>query len=76
MLRSAMPRKPRITVTQETESGRNTNFRDNSTGKNMTRLQFVRKIEKGDYADYHIRRINDVETPASNPNKSEKDNLG
>ncbi len=70
-----MARK-RITVTNETNTGRNTNFRDNYTGKNMTRNQFVNEINNGNYENYHIRTINGVETPVSNPDKSRNNNLG
>lgn len=67
--------KPRVTVTYESDSGRNERFRDYQTGKEMTRKKFVREIEKGKYEDYHVREINGVPTPVSNPDKSEKNNL-
>ena len=38
-----MPRKPRLGVTREAESGRNLGFVDNRTGEQMTRAQFVKK---------------------------------
>ncbi len=41
----------------------------------MTRAQFVRQIEQGNYANYHVRKINDVKTPVSNPDDSEGNNL-
>lgn len=69
-----MPRK-RITVTNESASGRNLNFHDNYTGKNMTLKQFVNKIDTGNYDSYHIRKINNVRTPASNPDGKEGNNL-
>lgn len=65
----------RIEVLKENENGRNIKFRDNYTREEMTRRQFVREIERGNYKEYHIRIINDVKTPVSNPNKNEKDNL-
>jgi hypothetical protein len=65
----------RITVTQESESGRNERFRDNYTGRDMTRNQFVREINNGNYDNYHVRIINDVPTPVSNPDNSERNNL-
>ncbi len=68
--------RKRITVTHETETGRNTRFHDNYTGADMTRAEFVREIERGKYQDYHVRVIGGVRTPASNPNGSEYDNLG
>ncbi|MDX6444645.1 MAG: hypothetical protein QOH71_1719 [Blastocatellia bacterium] len=66
----------RITVTQESDTGRNENFHDNYTGRDMTRPQFVREIETGNYPRYHIRNINGTETPVSNPDSSENNNLG
>ncbi|MFN2502030.1 MAG: hypothetical protein ABR530_08465 [Pyrinomonadaceae bacterium] len=66
----------RISVIQESDSGRNERFRDNHTNTEMTRSQFVREIEKGNYDNYHIREIDGVETPVSNPDGSERNNLG
>lgn len=65
----------RITVTQESESGRNERFHDNYTGRDMTRNQFVREINNGNYENYHVRIINNVPTPVSNPDNSERNNL-
>ena len=45
-------------------------FHDNYTGEDMTRKQFVKKIEQGYYPNYHIRKINGVETPV--PKRFEK----
>lgn len=66
----------RISVINETDTGRNENFKDNLYGKEMTRNQFVKEIEKGNYQNYHIRVINDIKTPVSNPDKSTNNNLG
>ena len=41
----------------------------------MTRAGFVSKIESGSYPDYHVRKINNVKTPVSNPNGKEGNNL-
>lgn len=70
-----MARK-RVTVTQESSTGRNQRFHDNRTGVDMTRAQFVSEIEHGSYQNYHIRNINSVKTPASNPDDKEENNLG
>ncbi len=69
-----MARK-RITVTQENQTGRNQKFHDNYTGEDMSREQFVSKIKRGEYQNYHVRTINGVETPVSNPDQSEANNL-
>ena len=71
-----MARRPRVTVTEESETGRNLRFHDNRTGQDMTRAGFVREIERGNYPDYHIRKVNSIRTPISNPNRTESDNLG
>ncbi|MBA3716298.1 MAG: hypothetical protein H0W76_28230 [Pyrinomonadaceae bacterium] len=66
----------RVTVTRESDSGRNQQFRDNRNGQQMTRPEFVRQIRQGNYSNYHVRNINGVPTPASNPDNSENNNLG
>jgi hypothetical protein len=65
----------RITVTQESDSGRNERFHDNYTGQDMTRGQLVREIERGNYPNYHVREINGVKTPVSNPDSTTNNNL-
>lgn len=64
-----------ISITQNS-TGRNITFKDISSGTKMTRSQFVTKIENNKYSDYHIRTINGIKTPCSNPDKSERNNLG
>ncbi|MDQ3686044.1 MAG: hypothetical protein M3430_10655 [Acidobacteriota bacterium] len=65
----------RISVTRESESGRNQQFRDNRTGQQMSRPELVRQIRQGNYDNYHVRNINGVPTPVSNPDNSENNNL-
>ena len=65
----------RISVIQESETGRNQLFKDNLKNKTMTRAELVKKIEQGNYPNYHIRIINKVKTPVSNPDNSENNNL-
>ncbi len=66
----------RVSVVSESESGRNQRFRDNLKDVVMSRPEFVRQIENGVYPHYHIRVIAGVKTPASNPDGSERNNLG
>lgn len=66
----------RISVTSENSTGRNMTFHDNYTGADMTRAQFVSQINKGNYENYHVRNINGVDTPVSNPDSSSRNNLG
>ena len=65
----------RVTVTQESSTGRNERFHDNFTGADMTRPQFVRQINQGNYEHYHVRNINGVPTPVSNPDGKLNNNL-
>ena len=71
-----MAKRARVVTTCQTKSGRNTRFRDNSTGAKMSRTSFVKAIEQGRYDKYHVRRINGLKTPVSNPNRRKYDNLG
>lgn len=65
-----------VKVTAESDSGRNQRFHDTKTGQDMTRAQFVGEINKGNYDDYHVRVINGIPTPVSNPDSKESNNLG
>lgn len=65
----------RLRVTCENNSGRNQRFRDTVTGREMSRQELVRLIEAGEYPRYHIRKVNGVKTPVSNPDSSEENNL-
>jgi hypothetical protein len=65
----------RITVGQESDSGRNEKFQDTRTGQIMTRPELVKKIEAGLYPDYHVRKINNIKTPVSNPDDTPNNNL-
>lgn len=66
----------RIKVVEESGSGRNERFQDMRTRELLTRPELVRRIERGDYAHYHVREIDGVKTPVSNPDQSEGNNLG
>jgi hypothetical protein len=65
----------RVTVTDESDSGRNLRFHDNYNGNDMSRAQFVNEINAGHYPNYHVREINGVQTPVSNPDKTTNNNL-
>lgn len=64
-----------VVVIDESESGRNLDFHDNKSGKDMSRAEFVKQIEQGNFDDYHVRKINGVKTPVSNPDGKEGNNL-
>ena len=65
----------RISVTTESNTGRNTNFHDNYTGKDMTRAQFVKEIKHGNYKNYSVRKQNGIDTPISKPDNTTNNNL-
>lgn len=67
--------KQRISVTEESSTGRNKEFLDNETGKVMSLNEFVEEIKKGNYPDYHIRNIKGIDTPISNPDSTIDNNL-
>ncbi len=66
----------RIKVAAESETGRNESFHDNFTGQDMTRTELVRAIERGQYPNYHVRKIHGLKTPVSNPDPGTDNNLG
>ncbi len=66
----------KVTVVKETETVRNTRFRDDTNHHEMSRREFVNQIKRGKYDRYYTREINGIETPVSKPDKSKKNNLG
>jgi predicted SPOUT superfamily RNA methylase MTH1 len=69
-----MVKKP-IKVIKESTTGRNQRFLDPNKSLEMTRTQFVKQIEKGNYAGYHVRKVNQLKTPVSNPDNTKRNNL-
>lgn len=63
-----------VRVTKESESGRNQRFQVGN--RNISRAEFVKEIKQGRHPEYHVREVNDVPTPASNPDRSKSNNLG
>lgn len=70
-----MARK-RISVTRQTQSGRNLSFKINRSNRTLTRTQLVKRIENGGCPGYHVRRVHGVKTPVSNPDGRTGNNLG
>lgn len=67
-----------VIVTKEKSSGRNLEFKNVKTKEEMTRAEFVKKIEKNisNYAeDYYVRKQNGLKTPVSKPDGKTKNNL-
>lgn len=68
--------KKKVVVVQESSTGRNNRFYDPARKKELSRADFVKEIKIGNYPDYHIRKINGIETPCSNPDNQSNNNLG
>jgi hypothetical protein len=65
-------------MTQQTESGLNTQFVNIHTGRTISREQAISQIEKGNptYSDYHIvKNPNGLDYVRSNPDGKAKNNL-
>lgn len=65
-----------VVVTKENCNGRNVKFLDRNTNTEMTRSEFVRKIEAGQYPGYHVKHRDKWSFPASNPDNKVRNNLG
>lgn len=68
-----MTKQKKIQVVSESETGRNERFLVGK--KTMSREKLVSSIENGNHPDYHVRNIDGVKTPASNPDSSKNNNL-
>jgi hypothetical protein len=64
-----------IKTIRASDSGRNERFRNINTGKEYSRRELVNEIENGKVDNAHIRIINGIKTPCSNPDKSKDNNL-
>jgi hypothetical protein len=71
-----MSGRKEVRVTQESSSGRNGRFYDPTAHRSMSRTEFADRIEDGQYTGYHVREVNRLRTPTSNPDRSEYNNLG
>jgi len=67
--------RKRVEVIRESDSGRNLEFLDTRTHKEMSRAEFVRRIERGEYPGYHVRKVHRIKTPVSNPDETTDNNL-
>lgn len=70
-----MPTRKKVKVIKKNATGRNKRFQDQSTRKKMSLSEFVKAIKRGQYPNYHIRKIRDIDTPVSNPDKKTNNNL-
>ena len=67
--------KNRIMVIKQTKTGRNVLFYDRVRQTKMTREVFVNLIAQGGYPGYHVRMIDGIPTPVSNPDFTVYNNL-
>lgn len=68
----------KLRMTQETESGLNTQFVNLNSGRHVSREHVITQIEKGNpsYSDYHVvRNPNGKDFVRSNPDGKTKNNL-
>lgn len=66
----------RVSVTSETNTGRNVSFHDNYKKTDMNRKEFVQAIHSGLYPKYMVKTIHGVPTPVSKPDHTKNNNLG
>lgn len=67
---------PGLMVIEKSRSGRNTLFLDTLTGEILHASVVVQRIKNGAYPRCHLRLINGIETPVTNPDGIEWGNLG
>ena len=65
-----------VVVISKNQTGRNILFSDPKSMRIMDLSEFVNYIKLGLYHGYHIRVINGVNTPCSNPDEYIENNLG
>lgn len=70
------PRRPQLKVVKESQTGLNQQFEDIRTGEILNRGEVADRIESGQYPGYHILHQGKKRIPRSNPNITDKDNLG
>jgi len=71
-------RQKKLRMTQETESGLNTRFKNIESGRSVSREHVITQIENGNpsYSDYHIvRNPRGEDFIRSNPDGKVKNNL-
>lgn len=70
-----MAKKPRLEVISESSTGLNTRFRDTSTNEELTRGEAAKRVNKGEYPDYHVAKYEGKNVIRSNPDRSKNNNL-
>lgn len=70
-----MPKNPKLEVVSESPTGLNTRFKDTSTQEEMTRGEAAKRVNKGEYPDYHVAKYGNKNVIRSNPDRSKNNNL-
>ena len=65
----------RLKTIKQSSTWRNIKFKDNFKWNVFTRIEVVKKIQRWELKNYHIRNINWVKTPVSNPDSTKNNNL-
>lgn len=65
-----------VKVTQQSATGLNQRFYDPVAHRSMTRPEFVKQIESGNYKGYHVAKLNGLKVPRSNPDQRKANKLG
>lgn len=69
-------KKKQVKVIEEAKGGANQRFQDMETGMEMTRDEFVQRIEQGEYPAYNVQNRAGMKIPRSNPDGDSNNNLG
>lgn len=70
-------RGPSLTVTKQSKTGKNTEFRNDQTGEIFSLAKVLSAIEKGKYPDYHpVKPSKGTKFVRSNPDRNKRNNLG
>ncbi|KHM52401.1 hypothetical protein NZ47_05065 [Anaerovibrio lipolyticus] len=65
----------RLTVTKESNTGRNIEFRDNMTGEIISDKEAIKRTENGMYTDYMVQIRYGKKTLVSKPDGDKNNNL-
>jgi hypothetical protein len=66
----------KVITIEESTGGSNIRYKDTDTGVEMTRDEFVQKIEAGEYPGYNVQNRKGKKIPRSNPDDDPDNNLG
>ncbi|MEA1959744.1 MAG: DUF3892 domain-containing protein [Bacillota bacterium] len=67
--------KQKVIVIRENSQGENQRFKDVNTELEMSKQEFIQKIEMGEYPDYHVQKWEGKNFLRSNPDRNPDNNL-